>query len=73
MGLPKCGGLLAITGAACAPYRWANAAGSLAAQRALAEQGRERRWQKGAHPGWGPGRKLAVLSRGPLADHLGTG
>lgn len=38
-------------GAAVASYRWADAAGSPAAQQAPAGQSRERRWQSGAHPG----------------------
>ncbi|KAF5919463.1 hypothetical protein HPG69_006063 [Diceros bicornis minor] len=62
-----------FAGAASATYRWIDAAGSPAAQQALAEQSRLCRWQSIAHPGWRLSHKLAVLSRGLLMGCLGTG
>ena len=70
---PSAEGSWPFAGVACATLRWTDATGALAAQQALAEQDREHRWQRGAHPGWRPGRKLALLSGAPLVGCLGIG
>ena len=61
-----------FAGVASASYRWTDAAGSPAAQQALAKQSRERRWHNGAHPCWRLGYKPMVWSGGPRSC-LGTG
>lgn len=73
VGLPGAESSSPFAGVASATYSWTDAAGSLAAQQALAERSRVRRWQSGAHPGWRLGHRLAILSRGPLVGCFGTG
>lgn len=68
---PKAESSSRFAGAASASYRWTDAAGSPAAQQALAKQSWERRWQSGAHPGWRLGHRLMVWSGGPSQAALG--